>query len=138
MKERVYFLISMLFTLMIVALIANNNLPTGYATFAPPDEVKTALNVLSADGSVGLLADGVEICAVVEIDNETTYYYSLIKSGTSMDISEEYCADPGQDNIIIKFNSFDDLLSASKNPKAFIAEKMNTGYHIFPSNYVQQ
>ncbi len=136
MKERVYFLISMLFTLMILALIGNNHMPTGYATFASPDQVQTALNVLSTDGSMELLAEGVEICAVVEISSETTYYYSIIKTGPTVDMAEEYCADPGQDNLIIKFNSFDDLLSASKNPKAFIAEKMNTGYYIFPSNYV--
>ena len=135
--NKLYFLISMLFTFMIIALIANNgSLPTGYATFATQEQVRSQINSLSADSATQLLAPGTQICAVVEIDDSTTYYYKLTKTGDIMDVAEQYCADPAQDSVIIKFNSYDDLASASQNPKLFVTEKLNKGYYIFPSNYI--
>lgn len=135
--NKLYFLSSMLFTLMIIVVITNNpGLPTGYATFATKDQVLSKINSISADSSMQLLAPGTAICAVVEVDNETTYYYKLAKIGDSMDVTEQYCADPEQDILILKFNSYDELASASQNPKLFITEKRNTGYVFFPSNYV--
>jgi len=136
MKNAIFFLCSMLFALMILLLI-NNPTPTGYATFATRDEAKTVVNILAADSSMQLLGEGAQICIVVEIDSNNTYYYRITKTGGSSNIEETYCADPGQDNIIVKFNSYNDLLSARAGPKNFIIEKRNRGYYIFPSNYVQ-
>ena len=137
MRERVLFLASLLFTLMIILLVSNTPSYTGYATFATSDEARAVIDIIAADNSLQLLGEGAQICIAVEISNETAYYYRLAKTAGSVDTAEIYCADPGQDNIIVKLNSYDDLLSVRSDPKAFAMEKKNTGYYIFPSNYVQ-
>jgi len=137
MSNRLFFLFSFLFALMIITLL-NQPAYTGYATFATPEETLAVVNVLAADNSLQLMGERAQLCLVVEIDNATTYYYRLVKTGGIVDVNENYCADPGQDNIIIKFNSYDDLLAARSNPVTFIQERRNTGYYIFPSNYVEQ
>jgi len=120
-----------------VLLVATNNISyTGYATFATSEEVRSAVNVASADNAFKMLGDGAQICIAVEIDDFITYYHRIVKAGALVDVQEIYCADPGQDNVIVKFNSFDDLLSARSSPETFFVEKKNTGYYFFPSNYV--
>ena len=138
MRNAVLFLASLLFSLMLLSLI-NNPLPspTGYAAFATKEQAKSVIGSLASESSTQLLGEGAQICIVVQIDANNTYYYKITSSGGSSNVEEAYCADPGQDNLIVKFNSYDDLLSARSGSKTFITEKRNTGYYIFPSNYVQ-
>ncbi len=136
MKNKIIFLITFLFALLFLLFINNPTL-TGHATFATKEEARAVVNVMSADNSLKLLGEGAQLCVVVEIDQNTTYYFSLTKTGSIVDIQERYCADPGKDNVIVKFNSYDDLLSARGNPETFFFERKNSGYYLFRSNYIE-
>ncbi len=138
MRNALYFLTSLFFALLIITLVHEGSPSfTGMATFATNEQTRAVVNVLKADSAARLLGEGAEICLVVDIDNQTTYYYQLVKSGNLLDVQETYCADSGQDNVIINVNSYDDLLSARQNLRDFIIEKRNTAYYLFPSNYIQ-
>lgn len=125
-----------MFTLMIILVLNNGINYTGFATFASETQVGAAISDLTSNTALGLLGDNAKICIVTEMDDLTTYYHNIVNSGI-LSVQNEYCADPGQDNVIIKFNSYDDLVEAGANPKTFILEKQNTGYYTFPSNYIQ-
>ncbi|MBW3022584.1 hypothetical protein KY308_00585 [Candidatus Woesearchaeota archaeon] len=135
-KNHVIYLTSALVTLLFLFVLNENPAITGHATFATSPEVNAVLSTLSRDNSLLLLQDGAEICVVVEVDELSTYYFDLIKSGQSVSVQESYCADPLNDNLIFKFNSYDDLLEFNSDPVSFIQDKKNIGYYIFPSNYV--
>ena len=135
-NNTVIYFTSVLVTLLLIFTLSDKPRIIGYATFATDAEAKTVIDIFANDNSIKMLGSGAQICAVVESGN-TTYYYQLSKSGEAVDVAEKYCADPGQDNLIVKFNSYDDLLEFNSNPADFVKNKINTGYYIFPSNYVQ-
>ena len=144
MRNKIVFATAFIFALMVLALANNNPAITGFATEVIStagaelkENIDATMQTLSLDKSANSLGEGAEICLVVET-NRTTYYYKLTKTGDSALAEEKYCADQGQDNLIIKFNSYDDLLLAKSKPRRFIIEQQNTGYYIFPSNYVLQ
>ena len=130
------FLIFLLFTFMILALINSRPEISGFSTFATQENVSGLIKGMTLDRSFEFLSNGARICIVVEIDNQTIYYYNMTKFNDSAIINQFYCADPGQDNLILKFNSYDSLLEAKNYPKWFISQKRNIGYYIFPSNYI--
>ncbi|MBW3022768.1 hypothetical protein KY308_01555 [Candidatus Woesearchaeota archaeon] len=144
MRGRIFFLVSFIFALMILALINSNPSITGSATDVIltagaeiKQEVDAVMSTLQFDKPVDYLAEGAEICFVVEVNN-TRYYYNLVKTHEGADVQNVFCADPDKNNIIIKFNSYEDLLEAKSKPRWFIIEKRNVGYYILPSNYVKQ
>lgn len=126
--------------LLIISAFFNEYLShTGYVVDVPPrspDDVLVDIKIMAADNALKLLDTGTTICVVVEMNNETTYYYELTKTDSLVDVSYKYCAEPGQDNIIIKFNSYGALQRFKESPKNFIKEMQNIDYYIFPSNYV--
>ena len=134
MRKTIPIALCLLFALMIVSLIYNNSPLTGFASYS--GGINDAIANLTSEQSFKLLGDGAFFCVVVETGNETTKYYEVAKYEGEAYVKESYCADPGQNNVIIKFNSYNDLLEAVQNPEKFIVEKRNTGYYIFPSNYV--
>ena len=138
MRNWLFFSLAFVFTLMVLLMLSSPAQITGHATFATKSEVKAAINVIAGDNALKLLDEGAEICVITDIDEETTYSHALVKTGNTIQVREEYCGNPGQDNIIIKFNSYDDLLDSKSDPENFFINKKNEGYYIFRSNYVSE
>ena len=136
-NNRVIYFTSLLVALILLVTLNDKPAITGYATFAAREEARSVIDTFSKDNSFQFLGQGAQLCVVVEINNQTTYYYKITKFGDSADVEESYCADPGQDNVIVKFNSYDDLLAFNAGPAKFVTTRKNTGYYIFPSNNVQ-
>jgi len=127
--------------LLITVAIFNEYLGyVGYVTLPirSAEDVLIDVKVMSADNSLKLLSNGTKICVVIEIDNTTTYYYELTKTDSLIETTYKYCADPNQNNVIIKFNSYDSFSRFKENPKDFIIKSQNIDYYVFPSNYVSQ
>ncbi|MEM4337143.1 MAG: hypothetical protein QXG86_04010 [Candidatus Woesearchaeota archaeon] len=137
-NNKIIYLNSFLVALLFLVIIHEKPTITTLATYATSPEVKSVIDVLAQDNSLKLLGEGAPICIVVEIDNQTTYYFNISRRDNFVSVEEKYCADPDQDNIIIKFNSYEDLLLLKSNPQKFIKEKRNKGYYIFPSNFVKE
>lgn len=140
-------LVAIVFLVLALAVASNYGSPsvTGFASINPIhsipsipsyDNVSATVLEFANDKSFEYLGDKALFCVVVEMDNETTYYYELVKYNGEAYVKESYCAWPLQDNIIVKFNSYEDLTEFKNNPKQFVAEKMNMGYYLFPSNYI--
>ncbi len=103
---------------------------------ASSEEVGAVIQSLVEDKSFASLGDGAAFCIVVEAGSNNAYYYELLKYKGQPLITEKYCAEPNQNNIIVKFNSYNSLLEFRSDPKKFLTEKRNSDYYIFPSNYV--
>ena len=137
-NNNVIYFTSLLVTFILLFTLSDKPAITGFATFASGSEVRNVVSQISSLDEFSLLKEGTQLCAVIEISNETAYYYKITKTGEIVSYEEKYCADPNQDNIIVKFNSYDSLLQFQANPADFVKTKKNTGYYVFPSNYVQQ
>jgi len=137
MKDK--FLVALLVIVIVAAVfLLTKNIPIAGSAFISPEKVGLVVKDMASSKALGLLGENSSICLVVETDKSATYYFSIAKGENSPIIKNEYCADPGQDNVIIKMNSFDSLLEARHNPKWFAINRRNTGYYMFPSNYVMK
>ena len=144
MRRGILFLLAFLFSIMALSLLNNHPHISGFATEVISteraefkEEMDAVVSTLRFEKSLKYLGENSDICIVIEEQNRT-YSYDMKKINDSVDISEAYCAAPNQNNVIIKFNSYKDLLDSKSKPRWFIKERRNTGYYIFPSNYVLQ
>ena len=85
--------------------------------------------------AAGLIATGARVCVVLELE-DGTYYFDILKTAEFFESAVRYCADPGQDNLIIKFNSYEAFSAFLSDPVAVLTTRQNIDYFIFPSNYV--
>jgi len=140
MRKAEAFLLTIVFLVIALAFASNYSNPslTGFASMQSYENVSSTILGFANDKSFEYLGDKALFCFVVEMDNKTTYYYELVKYNGELYIKESYCADPLGNRVIIKFNSYDDLIEFRNSPKQFITEKRNSGYYIFPSNYVNK
>ncbi len=122
--------------LIILNLYGNNASITGYVARSSGD-VLIDVQIVAASDAFKMLGEGAKICAVVEMDKNTTYYFEIKKTAGSFVPESKYCADPSNDALTIKFNSYDDFTNFKSDPAAFLGSKQNTGYYFFPSKYIQ-
>ena len=136
--KRLFIFSLILIAFLMSALIYSNMAVTGYASYpAKPSESEISSMLVSVK-SFSYLGEGAVACILVQMDSNTIYHYEISKKEGRPSVADFYCGDPGQDNVIIKINSYDDWTALRENPKLFMVEKRNTGYYIFPSNYVMQ
>jgi hypothetical protein len=136
-KEAVIGSLAAVFIALIILNLYGNNAPiTGYAVRSSSD-VLIDLQIIAANDAFKVLGSGAKICAVVEMDQNTTYYYEITKTDGSFAPQIKYCADQSNDAVIIKLNSYDDFASFKSDSSAFLSGKINTGYYFFPSKYMQ-
>jgi len=139
MRNAEAFLVAIVFLVIALAFASNYSSPsiTGFASMPTYDNVSSIILGFANDKSFEYLGDKALFCIIVEMDNQTTYYYEFVKYNEEPYIKESYCASPSENRVIVKFNSYDDLMEFKNSPKQFITEKRNSGYYIFPSNYVK-
>lgn len=132
--KRVLMLVVLIAVLLAGAFLNETRRPviTGYAVKSASD-VQIEMEIIAADNSLKMLGDGAQLCAVVEIDKNNTYYYGFTKTPTTVDVKNQYCADAKENNVIVKFNSYDELESFRSDPAGYLQSKANTGYYFFPS-----
>lgn len=135
MRNKLISLFSFLLIFMIIGLLHNNILYTGHATLEDNRTAEQVMNDFASHKAFKMLGNNALFCIVIQNGTERDYFV-VAKHEGEMLIKKEYCADPGKDNVIVKFNSYQDFYEAASDPKDFIINKRNTGYYIFPSNYV--
>ena len=79
-NNKVIYFTSLLVALILIFTLNEKPSLTGFATFATNSEARAVIDTFSQDNSLKLLGQGSQLCAVVEIDNETTYYFNVAKS----------------------------------------------------------
>lgn len=129
-------LVVVFLALVLLNFYDSDDFITGYVVRSSGD-VLIDVQVVAADNSLKVLGAGAKLCVVVEMDDNMTYYYELVKSDGSIVPQYKYCADPSNDAVIIKFNSYDDFAGFKADPSGFLVNKRNTGYYLFPSKYVE-
>ena len=144
MRNKTIFATAFIIMFMILVLAHNKPSISGFATEVITSSeaqfregIYSTVNAISLDESLKYLGEGADVCMIVET-NKTTYAYQLLQKGDSVLVNEGYCGDLGENNVIIKFNSYEELLSAKARPRRFMFEQQNIGYYIFPSNYVMR
>ncbi len=129
-------LLGVFIALIILNLYNPNSSITGNVV-RPSSDVQVDLQVIASGDAFKVLGSGAKICTVIEMDANTTYYYELVKNNGAFTPEFKYCADPSNNAIIIKFNSYENFESFKSDPASFLANQRNTGYYLFPSKYVQ-